>query len=284
MAYMSTSQFALAADPDRPAAWTLLADGFPQSHVDLDDPGHLEFEYVRRIGHLLDLAAPAGARLRVLHLGGGALTLARYVAATRPGSRQLAVDSDAALVEFVRRRLPLGQPARRSGIRVRVADARGALADLRPGSFDAVVTDVFAAGRTPPHLTSAEFTAAVERLLTAEGLFAANIADGPPLAHARARVAAIRSVFAFACLIADAGVLRGRRFGNLVAAASQRELPVADLIRRAAADPFPGRVVYGTALDRFVAGSRPITDASAEPSPAPPPELFAGGRKSHITA
>src|SRR5258708_21668492 len=197
MGCMSSTRFELAADPDRPSAWTLLPDGFPQSHVDLDDPLHVEFEYVRRLGHLLDLAAPPGAPLRVLHLGAGALTLARYVAVTRPGSRQLAVDSDAALVEFVRRRLPLGQPARRSGIRVRVADARSALADLRPGSFDAVVTDVFAAGRTPPHLTSAEFTAAAERLLTAAGLFAAHIAHGPPLAHARARGAAIRPGFAF---------------------------------------------------------------------------------------
>jgi predicted O-methyltransferase YrrM len=272
---MSSTRLELAADPDRPAAWTLLADGFPQSHVDLDDARRLEFEYVRRLGHVLDLVAPVGTPLRVLHLGAGALTLARYVAATRPGSRQLAVDSDAALVEFVRRRLPLGQPARRSGIRLRVADARGALAQLRPGSFDVVVADLFTAGRTPPHLTSAEFTAAAARPLTADGVFAANIADGPPLSHARARVAAIRSVFASACLICDAGVLRGRRFGNLVVAASRRELPVAGLVRRAAADPFPARVVYGTDLDRFVAGAKPITDASAEPSPTPPPDLFA---------
>jgi spermidine synthase len=278
MGCVSSSQFELAADRDRPAAWTLLADGFPQSHVDLDDPRHLEFEYVRRLGHLLDLAAPAGTPLRVLHLGAGALTLARYTAATRPGSRQLAVDSDAALVEFVRRRLPLGQPARRSGIRVRVADARGVLAGLRPGSFDVVIADLFAAGRTPPHLTSAQFTAAAAQPLTTDGLFAANIADGPPLSHAQARVAAIRSVFASACLISDAGVLRGRRFGNLVVAASQRELPVADLVRRAASDPFPGRVVYGTDLDRFVAGAKPITDASAEPSPVPPADLFATSR------
>src|SRR5258707_1379767 len=110
MGYMSTSQFALAADADRPAAWTLLADGFPQSHVDLDDPRHLEFEYVRRIGHLLDLAAPDGEPLRVLHLGGGALTLARYVAAARPGSTQLAVESDGALADLVRRGVPLGPP------------------------------------------------------------------------------------------------------------------------------------------------------------------------------
>jgi len=33
--------------------------------------------------------------------------------------------------------------------------------------------------------------------------------------------------------------------------------------------------VEGAALDRLVAGSRPISDAHAEPSPAPPPEVFA---------
>jgi spermidine synthase len=75
----------LVPDPDRPRAWTLVVDGTPQSHVDLDDPRHLEFEYMRRLGHLIDLAAPPARPLRVLHLGAGALTLARYVAATRPG-------------------------------------------------------------------------------------------------------------------------------------------------------------------------------------------------------
>jgi hypothetical protein len=33
----------LVADADRPRAWTLLVDGIPQSHVDLDDPEYLEF-------------------------------------------------------------------------------------------------------------------------------------------------------------------------------------------------------------------------------------------------
>ena len=104
----------LVADADRPRAWTLRVDGIPQSHVDLDDPEYLEFEYMRRLGHLADLAAPAGEPLRVLHLGGGGLTLARYVAATRPGSPQLAVDFDAELVDLVRRLLPLDQPGRRT--------------------------------------------------------------------------------------------------------------------------------------------------------------------------
>src|SRR5258708_38476363 len=96
MGYMSTSQFALAADADRPAAWTLLADGFPQSHVDLDDPRHLEFEYVRRVGAPVDLAAPAGEPLRGLHLGGGGLTPARDLAAPPPGAWHPAVRCGAA--------------------------------------------------------------------------------------------------------------------------------------------------------------------------------------------
>ena len=139
----------------------LLIDGVPQSHVDLDDPGYLDFEYVRRIGHVIDEAAPAGQPLRVLHLGAGALTLARYVASTRPGSPQLAVEVDAALVDLVRLRLPLRNPR----LRVRVGDARAELERLRPGSFDVVIADVFAGGRTPAHLTSAEFWAAARRAL-----------------------------------------------------------------------------------------------------------------------
>ncbi len=268
----------LLGDADRGNAWMLLVDGVPQSHVDLDDPRYLDFEYMRRIGHLIDLAAPPGEPLRVLHLGGGALTLARYVAATRPGSSQLAAEADAEVASLVRQRLPLDQPSRsrtRAGrITVRVADARSVLERLQPGSFGMVIADVFAAGQTPAHLTSAEFTAAVARALRPPGIYAANIGDGPPLAHARARVATVRSVFRHACVIAEAGLLRGRRFGNLVVAASDHVLAVDELTRRAAADPFPAQVLHGAALDRFLAGARAISDAEAQPSPPPPPGVF----------
>ncbi len=107
-------------------------------------------------------------------------------------------------------------------------------------------------------------------MLAPSGWYAVNVGDGPPLAHARGRIAAVRSVFRHSCVIAEAAVLRGRRFGNLVVAASDHELPVADLTRRAAADPFPARVVAGDALDRFVAGAQPVTDADAGPAPVPP--------------
>jgi spermidine synthase len=277
----SPGRVELASVPGRPRAWTLLVDGTPQSHVDLDDPQYLEFEYMRWLGHLADLTAPPGTPLDVLHLGGGGLTLARYVAATRPGSSQLAVEADPAVADLVRERLPLDQRPRRAGggragrVRVRVADARAVLEDAPAGSADLVIADLFAGARTPAHLTSVEFDAAVARVLRPAGRYAVNVGDGPPLAHARARLATVRAVFASACVIADPGVLRGRRFGNLVLAAARQDLPVAGLTRRAAGDPFRGRVLHGPELDQFAAGARPITDERAEPSPAPPSGLFA---------
>lgn len=271
------SRVELLADADRARAWMLLVDGVPQSHVDLDDPRHLELEYVRRLGHVIDLSGNDAEPLRVLHLGGGALTLARYVAATRPGSRQLVVEADQELAELVARRLPLEEPGRpiAGTVEVRVDDARSALTQFRAGSFDVVIADAFDGGRTPAHLTSVEFTSAVAGVLAPAGIFAANVGDGPPLAHARGRVATARAVFGQVAVIAEAAVLRGRRFGNLLVVATDRQLDVTGLIRRTASDPFPARVVTGAALREFVAGAGPITDATAQPSPLPPPGAFA---------
>jgi hypothetical protein len=261
----------LVPDPDRARSWTLVVNGTPQSHVDLDDPAYLDFEYVRRIGHLIDLIAPPGRPLRGLHLGGGGLTLARYVAATRPRSSQQVIEIDAALVDLVRRWLPLERGAR---IRIRTGDAREILSRAPEDAFDLVVGDVYAAGRSPAHLTSAEFFATVARTLRTGGFFAANLADGAPLSFARAQVATLRTVLPETCLIADPAVLRGRRFGNLVLAGGHTAPPVAGLTRRAAGDPFPGRVLYGEELTRFTGGAVPVTDATATPSPPPPDGVF----------
>ncbi|WKX74219.1 spermidine synthase [Streptomyces sp. XD-27] len=261
----------LLPDRDRPHGWTLLLDGAPQSHVDLDDPSYLDFEYQRRLGHIADLAAPPGRPVHAVHLGGGAFTLARYIAATRPRSTQQIVEVDARLVEFVRAHLPLDRTWR---IRVRGADARAGLAKVPDGWADLVIADVFSGARTPAHLTSAEFADEVRRALRPGGMYAANIADGPPLAHLRAQIATVRTAFPELCLTADPAVLRGRRFGNAVLLASDRELPVAELTRRAASDPHPARVEHGRALVDFTGGAAPVTDATAAPSPAPPPDAF----------
>src|SRR5262245_47873286 len=90
----------LRPDRHRPGAFTLYVDGVAQSYVDPAEPGHLEFEYMRKLAWLVDTAAPTGAPLRVLHLGGGACTMARYIAATRPGSHQVVVERDAGIADL----------------------------------------------------------------------------------------------------------------------------------------------------------------------------------------
>lgn len=265
----------LLPDTDHPAAYLLTLDDTPQSYVDLDDPDHLEFEYIRRLAHLAAHTTgpdqPPTTPIDALHLGGGALTLPRHLAHTRPGSRQLAVEIDAALTDFVRTHLPLDKRAR---IRVRAADAREALAGMRPATWDLIISDVFAGARTPGHLTTVEYVRLTAAALRETGLYAANLADGPPLAFARAQAATVLAVYPHAALIAEPGVLRGRRFGNLVLAGAHHPLPVAALTRKSAADPFPARVLADDELRKWTAGATPVTDATATDSPPPPPGAF----------
>lgn len=261
----------LVVDPDRPGGRTLLLDGAQQSHVDLDDPRHLAFEYQRRIAHVLDLVAPGP--LRALHLGGGALTLPRYLAATRPGSGQQVVEIDGALLDLVRRELPLDRNAR---VRLRTGDARDVLSRVPVAAFDLIILDVFAGARVPAPLTSVEFVGLAATALRPGGLYVANLIDGGGLPFARGQVATVGSVFTDVALIADPAVLGGRRFGNLIVVAAQGKLPVEGYARATGTDPFPGRVLHGGDLDRFAGGAKPVADADAVGSPAPPGALFAG--------
>jgi spermidine synthase len=275
-ALTATGRARLLPDTDHPRAYLLTVDGTPQSYVDLDDPGRLEFEYVRRLGHLADTAFPPRAPLDALHLGGGALTLPRYIAHTRPGSAQLAVEIDEPLTAFVREHLPWDKHWR---LRVRAGDARVALAARKPASADLVVSDVFAGARTPAHLTTVEYVRLAAAVLRPAGVYAVNLADGragqhPPLAYARAQAATLRAVFPHAAMIAEPSVLRGRRFGNVVIAAARVPLPAGPLARLAAADPFPARVRADAELDEWIGGVAPTTDATAADSPAPPPGAF----------
>ncbi len=264
----------LMPDVDRERAWLLTVDGAPQSYVDLDDPQHLEFEYVRRLAHVLDCAAEPGLALDLLHLGGGALTLPRYAAATRAGSRQTVVEFDAGLVDLVTEHLPL---AADSGVTVHTADARAWLEAAPAASVDLVVADVFGGSRVPAQLTSVEYARAAARVLRPGGLYAANLADGAPFDFLRAQVANFADAFAELALIAEPAVLRGRRFGNAVLLASDAPLEVGALARRCAADAFAARVEYGDGLARFRKGAVPVADVDAAPSPAPPEGAFSLG-------
>ncbi|MEU8730471.1 MULTISPECIES: spermidine synthase [Streptomyces] len=264
----------LMPDVDRDRAWLLTVDGAPQSYVDLDEPAHLEFEYTRRLGHVLDTVAEPGRALDVLHLGGGAFTLPRYVAATRPGSRQDVVEADRGLLGLVAEHLPLPAGA---GITAHGADARAWLAAAPADSADVLVADVFGGSRVPAHLTSVGYVREAARVLRADGVYVANLADAAPFGFLRGQLAGFAAFFEELALIAEPGVLRGRRFGNAVLVAAHRPLDTAALARRTAADAFPARVEHGPALRDLIGGARPVRDEDAVPSPEPPAGAFGIG-------
>jgi len=253
-------------DPSAPRAFTLMLDGVPSSHVDLDDPEHLEFEYMQQMAAVLDRLAPAGAPIAAVHLGGAGCTLARYIHACRPGSRQLAVEIDELLARHVREWFEL---PRAPALRIRVGDAREVLATLPDASADVVVRDVFADAHTPAHVQTLEFTAEVARVLRPDGVYLANVADRPPLALARSEAATVAAVFGDLAVMAEPALLRGRRYGNVVLAAtrSSEVLASADLARAVRSLPAPSRILVGAEAVGFT-GRAPVL---RDPEPADPP-------------
>jgi spermidine synthase len=262
--------------PDRwvPGAFTLTVDGTPQSHVNLENPSELFFEYVQRMGHVIDRLGMPGEPITAVHLGAGALTLPRYVEATRPGSRQQVVELESDIVDFVREELPWSKKA---SIRVRHGDAREVLGRLPPGlhgTVDLVVVDVFSGARTPAHVTSIEFYRLAVALLSPRGIILANVADGPGLTFARSQAATLSSALPSVAVLAETQILKGKRFGNLVMVGSAAELPFDFMPRLLAAGPHPSKVVVGSELREFIAGAPVVTDGTAIPSPPPTKSIF----------
>ena len=280
-AVLKLSGYRAVIEPDRwlHGAYTLVVDGTPQSHVNLEDPTQLFFEYVRRIGHVIDECAAPGQPITAVHLGAGALTIPRYVEATRPGSRQQVIELEQDLVDLVRSTLPWQRDA---SIRVRYGDAREVLGRLPlglHGTVDLLVCDVFGGARTPPHVTSLEFYQLVASLLAADGVIAVNVADGPGLAFARGQAATLAQIADQVIALAETRILKGRRYGNVVLVGSAHPLPQARLSRLLAGDPSPAKVVAGQELTDWIAGAAVVTDATAVASPPPSRTVFQVGNR-----
>lgn len=275
-ATLKLSGYRAVIEPDRwmPGSFTLVVDGTPQSHVNLEDPTRLFFEYIQRMAHVIDELAEPGAPITAVHLGAGALTLPRYIEAVRPGSRQQVIELESDLVDLVRQELPWSRSA---SIRVRYGDARDVVARLPRGlrgSADLLVIDIFSGARTPAHVTSVEFYRSAATLLAASGVVLVNIADGPGLAFARGQASTLLAAVEHVAVLAEAQILKGRRYGNLVLVASPRPLPLDWMPRLLAAGPHPAKVVAGTELKHWIAGAPIVTDATAVPSPPPAKSIF----------
>jgi spermidine synthase len=248
--------------------FVLRVDGSLQSQVDLADPTHLSFEYVRRIGDVLDAVAARRQPISVLHIGGAGLTLARYVAATRPRSRQIVLEPDEDLTEFVRETLPL---PKRAGIKVRPVTGRAGIAAIYPDSVDVVIVDAFVHEAVPANLVTTEFTAECSRVLRPTGLLILNLIDGTTGLNFVRRVAATlrTGLGEHGVVLAERKVLRGKSFGNVVLVGSAQPVPDLSEVGRRGQPPYE---VVG--LGDLAGKAEPLTDAEGFASPAAPAGTF----------
>lgn len=269
---IDTGTAEILPDPWTDGAWLLKVNGAESSQLNPGRPLEMGFEYMRWAAAVIMHRWTPDTPLRVLHLGGAGCTLARWVHAWYPASRQTAVELDAGLAQAARERFGL---PRAPALRIRVEEAGATLAGAHPSSRDVVIRDVFAGTGpsdhvTPAHLTGAEAAQAAARTVGPDGLYLVNFGGGPDLAQARREAATLQGVFATVAVIADPQMLKGRRRGNIILAACQGPLTRSaaggrdGLVRHLLADPLPARLVEPTA--DFAAGARPL-EASLRPVP-----------------
>jgi spermidine synthase len=216
-----TGMAELVADGDNPNGWLLMLNGVQSSHVDLADPLRLDFEYMRWIMALVQDRWSPAEKLRTLSLGGAACSMPRFLVAAYPNSRNVVVEIDGKLANYVRDWFEL---PRAPMLKIRVGEAREVTESLTENSRDLIIRDVFAGSKTPHALTTSEFTAAARKVLMPGGVYVVNCGDSPALATARREAATIAAAFNYTVIIADPPMLKGRRSGNIIIAGSDAPL------------------------------------------------------------
>ncbi|QEO15721.1 hypothetical protein FLP10_15795 [Agromyces intestinalis] len=224
------------------------------------DPLDLQLEYVRLAAGIVDGCVAPRRPLRVLHLGGGALSLPRYVGVMRPGSTQHVVELHQDLLDFVLDALPLPQGVE---LTVEFGDAREAVerAARADGGYDVAIIDVFSGALAPRHLSTLEFLQQLDLLLAPDAIVIANTLATRDLAFSREVAATLAEFRPNVIALAFPGVIEGASLGNVVLAASAA--PLDGERARAAADhgPRPIALLDGAALDAFIADASARHDA-----------------------
>jgi spermidine synthase len=252
----------VVTDPDRASGRVLMLDGAPHSYVDLDDPTYLQFDYAKVVVSAIDTAYPEGLPLRVYHIGGGGLTLPRYLEQVRPGTSSLVSEIDPGVVKIDTEQLELKTG---HGIEVRVEDARLGIGRLADDSHDLVLGDAFGGVSVPWHLTTREMVREIARVLTEEGVYVINLLDYGPLGFARAEVATLTEAFDHVALATEADTLtQGEKAGgNLVVIASNRPLDIASIGTRISERSADWQVITGAELAAWTGDAAVLTDDHA---------------------
>jgi hypothetical protein len=239
-------------DPLRPSGRLLRQAGMDASYVDLADATHLEFDYMRWLRIVLQVA---GARC-VLHIGGGACALARALAAADPGGRQEVCEVDADVLSVAREHLGL---RRAPGLRVRHVEGRAHIAAQPDRSWDAIVIDAFIGVRVPPRLVTVEAMTEAARVAP---LTLVNVVDNRSARDVRTVASGLALAYPVVWTL-------GQRTGNAIVAgcAAANASDLETIAARAAADPSPARVTSPAQVGRMIASTSPLRDATCTGDP-----------------
>lgn len=226
----------------------LILDTETNSFVDLTNPYDLgTFRYTKWIAEAIDKHSKLKTPIKAVFVGGGGLTLPRWLRATRPDSHSVVLEVDKQLIEFDKKHLGLRTGSKISAV---VGDARLTMKNEQTGSIDVVVGDAFSGLTVPWQLMTREWAYEVRRTLKPYGLYAINMIDYRPLSLLRAEIATLLPVFSNIQLVTKAGSGGLPAGGNIVIFASNGPLPVTG-------HPAAGATLYRAAS---LAAGKPLTD------------------------
>jgi spermidine synthase len=219
------------------------------SYIDLADPSHLEFDYMR----WMRIVLRATRARRIMHVGGGACALPRALAAEDPDGRQEVCEVDPDVLEFARQHFGL---RRVPGLRVRCGEGRAIVSRQPAGSWDAVVIDAFVAAAVPRRLITTEALADIARVAP---LALLNVLDDRAAREVHPIAAAFAGAYPYVWTL-------GGRTGNTIVAGSATPLDLDRIAALAASDPSPARLTAPAELARLTAGAVPPRDQGVEPA------------------
>lgn len=241
-------------DEARPTGRTLVLDRVRNSYVDLADPTHLEFRYIKLMVDIIE-ATTSDGELNVVSIGGGGFTLPGYISQTRPGSVNTVLEIDAKLVDIGRQELALVDE-----VEVIVDDARVSLRGVPTDHADVVVGDAYSGTSVPWHLTTAEYTAEIDRVLSPTGIYTMNVIDYDDLDFVRSEAATLGEVFSHVALFAPPDYLTGMAGGNYILVASQGPIDVETIESSVRLRGGAEVGVTGEQLTSFIDGAGVLTD------------------------
>lgn len=252
----------LIEEPAGSGHWLLMINDEMHSMVDAGHPSNLLFDYTKKVGKIIEHLFPKKLKINVLHLGGGALTFARYVASTRPGSSQWVIEIEKNLLDFVLQVIPMSTE---SPTKIYLGDARSVLEEIKHDlceKIDLVISEVFLGPHSAANISSVEFYRLVASVLSRNGVLVTNIIDNGSHQYLKDQVITSTNVFLHASVLVYRKIDEGKHRNCLMVSSNRQQAHEISKSGVFEENGIVGEVVEGLDLKDFSVGGKVIWDDS----------------------